>query len=327
MSSGAIEPLTFDAATLDEARRFNRLLALAPRFGVRHRVVPMLGQGLLRLSQVGADARLRRSGLLVEERVACMDGLRVPVRIVRPRGPVSGLVLDIHGGGWVIGNPRMNDAFNTEFARDCSVAVVSVDHRLATRAPLTALMDDCLAAARWLLGDGLPEFAGLPLVVVGESAGGQLAAATLQRLAAWPALLARVAGAVLYYGVYDMAGSASVRAAGRATLVLDGPRMLPGLRMLTPGLDDDARRAPPMSPLFGDLSGMPPALMIVGDADPLLDDTLQLAQRWRQSAEVALVTAPDAPHGFIHFPTAMARTVRAHARAWIRDRIAVPQPA
>ena len=315
-------PLTFDNATLDEATRFNARLARAPRFGTRYRLMPPLVQGLLRLSQVGADRKLRRAGLQVEARRVVMEGVPVQLRIVRPRGPVAGIVLDIHGGGWVVGNAPMNDAFNAGFASRCGLAVVSVDYRLAPRASVHEQMEECLAAARWLLQDGLADDVGLPVIVVGESAGAHLAAATLQRLRDWPALLERVAGAVLYYGVYDMAGTDSVRRAGPETLVLDGPRMLAGLRRLTPDLDDAGRRQPPLSPLFGDLAGMPPALMIVGSGDPLLDDTLRLAQRWRQVADVELNVAPEAPHGFIHFPTAMARVTLAHAQAWVRQRIA-----
>jgi acetyl esterase/lipase len=314
--------MMLDDQTLNEARRFNATLARAPRFGSRHRFMPPLVQGLLRLSQVGADRKLRRVGLQVEMRMVEMSGVQVQVRIIRPRGPVAGIVLDIHGGGWVIGNATMNDAFNADFANCCGLAVVSVDYRLAPRASVYEQMEECLAAARWLLQDGLPEYAGKPIIVVGESAGAHLAAATLQGLRAWPALLARIAGAVLYYGVYDMAGTDSVRRAGPETLVLDGPRMLAGLRRLTPDLDDARRRQPPLSPLFGELAGMPPALMIVGSGDPLLDDTLRMAQRWQQVADVELNVAPEAPHGFIHFPTAMARVTLAHAQAWVRQRIA-----
>lgn len=319
-------PMRLDDQTLNEAKRFNAKLARAPRFGTRYRLMPPLVQGLLRLSQVGADHKLRRAGLQVETRMVGLEGVQVQVRIIRPRGPVAGIALDIHGGGWVIGNAPMNDAFNGAFASRCGLAVVSVDYRLAPRASVHQQMEECLAVARWLLQDGLPDHAGLPVIGVGESAGAHLAAATLQGLRAWPALLARIAGAVLYYGVYDMAGTDSVRRAGPETLVLDGPRMLAGLRGLTPDLDDAGRRQPPLSPLFGELAGMPPALMIVGGGDPLLDDTLRLAQRWQQVADVELNVAPEAPHGFIHFPTAMARVTLAHAQAWVRQRIAaMPQ--
>lgn len=321
----SMDTLAFDDASLQEVRGFNRKLERMPRFGMRYRALARPLQLLMRLSQAGADRRLARAGIHAEQRRVSAEQVRV--RILRPAGgKVRALVLDIHGGGWVFGNARMNDQLNAAMMAACDVAVVSVDYRLAPRASMHQQMEECLAAARWLLQDGLPEYAGKPVIVVGESAGAQLAAATLQGLRDWPALLARIAGAVLYYGVYDMAGTDSVRRAGPETLVLDGPRMLAGLRRLTPDLDDAGRRQPPLSPLFGELAGMPPALMIVGSGDPLLDDTLRMAQRWQQVADVELNVAPEAPHGFIHFPTAMARVTLAHAQAWVRQRIAaMPQ--
>ena len=313
--------LHFDEATLEEARAFNRKLARMPRFRVRNRFTPLLIQALLRASQSGADRKLARTGIAVERHVVTTGGLRVPLRILRPAGAIRGVVLDIHGGGWVIGNARMNDDLNAAMIAACHVAVVSVDYRLAVSTPLQGLLDDCLAAARWLLADGLPGCEHLPVLIVGESAGAHLAAATLLRLRDEPALLRRVHGALLYYGVYDLAGTPSVHAAGPETLVLHGPGMAAGLRLLTPDLDDVARRAPPLSPLYGELEGLPPALMFAGTLDPLLDDTVGMANRWRSVAGVEVHLVPDAPHGFLHFPTAMKRQVLARSHAWIRERL------
>jgi len=321
-----IDTLDVDDQVLQDMRAFNRKLARAPRFRFRNRWTPRLAQALLRLSQIGADRGLAHAGIRVERAIAAVDGLRVPVRILRPAGTATGVVLDIHGGGWVIGNACMNDKLNAAMVAACGVAVVSVDYRLATGTPLQGIMDDCLAAARWLLQGGVPDCAGLPVFIVGESAGGHLAAATLLRLQAWPELLRQVAGAVLYYGVYDLAGSASVRDAGPDTLVLDGPGMLPAMRMLTPGMLDAERRRPPLSPLYGDLAGMPPALMFFGERDPLRDDTRLMAARWRETAEVDLVLLPEAPHGVIHFPTGMARRTTAHSHAWLHARLAASAP-
>ncbi|MCD7097202.1 alpha/beta hydrolase [Stenotrophomonas sp. MMGLT7] len=313
--------LPIDEDDLAEMRRHNRRLALAPRFGIRNRFAPMLIQSLLRLSQLGSDRTARKAGLSVEQRRISSGDNEVGVRVLRPGGSVRGVVLDIHGGGWAIGNARMNDALNAAMIRACEVAVVSVDYRLAGRAPIREIMGDCLAAARWLLDGGIAEYRDLPVVVVGESAGGHLAAATLLQLKRWPGLFNRLAGAVLYYGVYDLAGSASVRRAGADTLVLDGPGMAAGLQGLTPGMSAAERRQPPLSPLYGDLDGFPPALMFVGERDPLLDDTLQLAERWREVSEVELHVLPEAPHGFIHFRTGMAAKVLAAAHDWIRARL------
>jgi len=74
--------------------------------------------------------------------------------------------------------------------------------------------------------------------------------------------------------------------------------------------------------LSGELASTATEVMVVGEADPLLDDTLELAQRWRQVADVELNRLPQAPHGFIHFPTAMARATCVHAQEWMRARFA-----
>lgn len=311
-----------------QVQRINKTLGLLPRFRIRNRVTPVAIQALLRVGQMASAFKPGSPGLPIETRtLAVAGGVPVAVRIIRPLGQAKGLVLDFHGGGWVIGNAQMDDDRNLAMARECQVAVVSVDYRLAVSTPIQGLLDDCLAAARSVLSPDWHEFAQLPVVVVGESAGGHLAAATLLGLKAWPQLLQRVSGAVLFYGVYDLTGTPSVRAAGPGTLVLDGPGMVDALRLLTPGLSDDARRQPPLSPLYGDFSGFPPALMFVGTLDPLQDDTLQLAARWRQSAEAEVHVLPESPHGFIHFPTAMAARVLAHSREWISQRIATPSAA
>nr|WP_280854531.1 alpha/beta hydrolase [Pararoseomonas indoligenes] len=240
---------------------------------------------------------------------------------MRPLGPVKGVVLDIHGGGWAIGNARVDDGLNAGIIRACGVAVVSVEYRLAGRTPVQDVIEDCVAAARWLLGGGLPEFAALPVVTSGESAGGHLAVATLLRLKAWPELLGRVRGVVLHYGVYDLAGTKSLREAGRDTLVLPGRDLRKALCRLTPELDDGERRAPDLSPLYADLQDLPPALMFVGALDPLRDDTLELAERWRAAGEAEMHLIPESPHGFIHFSTRIATKVRARGYAWIRERL------
>lgn len=312
------------ACTEQEIRQvqaFNRTLARLPRFRIRNRLVPRALKGLLRLGQIGGDSRLARQGLAVERRIVGPASAPVPVRIISPAGRPKGLVLDFHGGGWVIGNAQMNDTVNAAMVKACEVTVVSVDYRLAPATPIEGLMEDCLNAARWLLTSDDTAFAGLPVVVIGESAGAHLAVATLLGLKETPALLLRISGTVLYYGVYDLGASASVRAAGPDTLVLDGPGMLEAFRALTPGLNEAQRRRPPLSPLYGDFAAFPPALMFAGELDPLRDDTLGLAERWARSAQVEVHLLPAAPHGFIHFPLMLADKVLARTQQWMTERI------
>lgn len=318
------EKLEFGTDEIAQMQRFNKTLAWLPRFRIRNRVVPRLIQTLLRVSQKAGADKLRKHGLEAEDIVIDSNGVPVPLRIIGPKGQARGVVLDFHGGGWVIGNPQMNDELNAGMVNACNVAVVSVDYRLAVNTPVEGLLADCLGAARWLLGCN--EFADLPIIVVGESAGGHLAAATLLGLQSSPELLQRIQGALLYYGVYDLTGTASVRAATADTLLLDGPGMVEALRQLTPNLSDAQRQQPPLSPLYGDFAGMPPALMFVGELDPLRDDTLELAARWKASAVVEVHLLPACAHGFIHFPTTMADKVLAHSRAWINHRSAAQEP-
>jgi len=305
-----------------QVREFNKKLAWLPRFRIRNRFTPRVIQALLRASQLGGAGQLLKHGLKAERKTIGVGDISVPVRIIRPKGKAKGVVLDFHGGGWVIGNAQMNDAFNVAMVNTCDVTVVSVDYRLAISTPIEGLMEDCLCAARWLLNEDGDEFADLPVIVVGESAGAHLAAATLLALKLWPSLLQRVSGALLYYGVYDLTGTASVRAASAETLVLDGPGMVEAFRRLTPGLNDQQRRQPPLSPLYGDFTDFPPALLFAGELDPLRDDTLDLADRWMKSAPVEVHVLPSSPHGFIHFPTAIADSVLAYSREWISARIA-----
>jgi acetyl esterase/lipase len=73
--------------------------------------------------------------------------------------------------------------------------------------------------------------------------------------------------------------------------------------------------------MYGALDGMPPALMIAGERDPLRDDTVLMARRWREVAEVEVHLVPEAAHGFIRFPIALARQIQARTHAWLNERI------
>lgn len=230
--------------------------------------------------------------------------LRV-VPVSKPRG----VLLDLHGGGWCLGTALSDEMRLEELGRAANLTTVSVDYRLAPEHPFPAGPEDCLKAASWLIENCRRQFATDHLFLRGASAGAHLAVSTLVSLGA---RASRLAGVVLYYGVYDLAGTPSRLAATDE----DHPDLSPSsmeeyTRWFLGG--DLERRRVELSPLYADLRGMPPALMLVGTQDILLDDTLFLAARWAAAGSAAeLVVYPEAPHGFDGYPTAMARD--AHRR-------------
>jgi acetyl esterase/lipase len=236
-----------------------------------------------------------------------IEGVRC--RVFRPDGPAAGVYLHFHGGGMILGAPEMMDVSNGALCRDHRFAVVSVDYRKAPEHPWPAGPDDGVAVARWVLTNAEAEFGSARLWIGGESAGGYMAAAVLLRVRdeIGPDAVSRFAGANLVFGVYDWGRSPSQR----GIRPHDGPDMLSpeGIEFFTdcylPGMSDDERRSPAISPAFADLRGLVPALLSVGTTDHLLDDTLLLANRWAAAGNpVELAVFPDCPHGFQAFPTA-----------------------
>jgi len=303
-------------------RRLNRRLRRLPRLTVAGRGRLWLTRRLLRAATIGSAARVRRRGLdLTVVRLPTPD--RTPVRIIRPRGRPRGLLVDFHGGAWAIGLAAMDDKLNAGFAEACGLVVASVDYRLAMPRAIAALQAECAAALLALLK--MKDFAGLPVLLTGESAGGHLALSTAQRLASHPLLAGRLAGLLLHYGAYDLGGTPSALAAGPDTLVLDGPTLERQIALLCPGLSVEDRRRPDLSPLHGDMTGLPRTLIVVGDIDPLRDDSLQLAERMRAAGVAAeTLLLPDAPHGILHMRGSYAEKVRRAGHAWLDRRLTAP---
>ena len=222
----------------------------------------------------------------------------IRLRTFAPAGAAEGVMLNIHGGAWVMGTPQMNDLANALIARELGVAVVSVDYRLAPEHPYPAGHDDCEAAAVWVLEHAASEFGTDRLLISGESAGAHLAAATLLRVRDRHGAADRFRGANLLFGVYDVAPSPSKTGVGAGPDILHPETMGVAIDWFLPCTTPDERRAPDVSPVYGDLRGLPPALFTVGTADHLLDDTIMMAARWELAGNrTELLLYPDAPHG------------------------------
>jgi acetyl esterase len=240
----------------------------------------------------------------------------IALRIIQPEGEPQGVYLHFHGGGWVLGAADLQDRGLKAAADATGFTMVSVDYRLAPEHPYPAGPDDSEDAALWLL----ERFPGRR-VIGGESSGAQLAAVTLLRLRDRHGLDVRdaFAGANLVFGPFDLTGTPSRHLWGDRDLILSSPEMDWFADCYLPGMPDHERRAPDVSPLFANLSGLPPALFTCGTLDPLLDDTLFMEARWRTAGnETKLSLYPEAVHGFVAFEIEAARRSRAEQYAFLR---------
>jgi acetyl esterase/lipase len=112
-----------------------------------------------------------------------------------------------------------------------------------------------------------------------------------------------------------------MHAAPRETLLLHAPSMDRLMDIVTGGISTAARRDPALSPLYADLSHLPPALFVVGTGDPLIDDSVLMHAKWNTAnANAELEIVPEAPHGFNRFASSTARKANAYTRAWIGAR-------
>jgi acetyl esterase len=189
----------------------------------------------------------------------------------------AGVVLYLHGGGWVTGSIEMNDNVCRALANRSSCVVVAAGYRLAPEHRFPAAFDDAVAALAWVVGHA-GEHGGDPtrLAVVGSSAGGNLAAAVC--LHARDTDGPRIALQVLLYPALDSSmGSRSYR--NNATgCFLTAAQMRWCWQQYVP--DVAQRRDPYASPAFAaDLSGLPPTVIVTAEFDPLRDDGETYAQR------------------------------------------------
>lgn len=319
-----VHTLELTPAQESTARRINAGMALAPRLKT-HGWSLALGQRLngviSQASGAVTEATLKRRGVRVSKQRVPGPAGPLALRALEPAAAPRALVVDLHGGGWVIGSAALNDRVTGHLA-EAGLAVVSVDYRLLDEVRGVWIPDavaDCVAALRWALTDGAGRFGVDRVFVIGESAGAHLAALAVLKLR--DEGVTPLPACIFVQGVFDLAATASVRTATAATLLFDGPGLERDLGRLTPDRDEAARRRPDVSPLYADLSGLPPALFVAGEADPFRDDSRLMAGAWARHAPTTLLDAPAAPHGFQHFGAPTAAPAQAFIRRWIDEEL------
>ncbi|MDG2304384.1 MAG: alpha/beta hydrolase [Candidatus Binatia bacterium] len=248
----------------------------------------------------GEPAELARG----EDRDAVFRGHHVPVRVYWPEleGPLP-LYLDIHGGGWWMGDGYPFEKMTTRFAAASGAIVVSVDYRLAPEHPYPAAIDDVWAALNWMHANaaglgGDPE----RIAIGGSSAGGNLAAAL--------ALRARdedgpeVSFQYLLVPATDLSGTtdwASFDEAGEEYVL-----KVSGIATMIDAYVPDAgqRSSAYISPLLAqDHRGLPPALIVTAQYDPLRDQGAAYAEKLRAAGvPVQYHEEPNSIHGFLGSP-------------------------
>ncbi|GGZ08185.1 alpha/beta hydrolase [Streptomyces nitrosporeus] len=229
----------------------------------------------------------------------------VPVRIYTPAeaGPY-GVLVYFHGGAFFLGSLETHDHIARSLARETGLRVVSVGYRLAPEAAFPAGLDDCYAVVRWVAeeANGLA-WDGTTLAVAGDSSGGNFAAAVAAR--AHDDGFHRITHQVLYYPSLDLDFDAGRYASLRENAVGYGLETA-GLKSFNAFYTDSG--ADPADPLVSpvkraDLTGLPPALIVTAEHDPLRDEGELYGHRLAEAGVEATVSRyAGAGHGFVqHF--------------------------
>jgi len=212
----------------------------------------------------------------------------VTVDGVEPRN----VVLYFHGGVYVMGDAFLAADLASQVGRRTDAKVISVDYRLAPEHPYPAAVDDALAAYEALLHDGV---APSDIAFAGESAGGGLAMATLVNARNHGLPLPAAALVMSPYADLTLAG-ATMETRREVDPLLSREALEARIPDYTAGQDAALGL---ISPLFADLSGLPPLIIQAGTHEVLLDDALRLAQRAASAdVEVTLDITPGVPHVF-----------------------------
>jgi acetyl esterase len=241
------------------------------------------------------------------------DGVTISARIYRPASAGDELlpaVVHFHGGGFVLGDPQQTEWWCSSLAHDANVVVLSVDYRQAPEHPYPTSVEDAYAATRWVVRRAADIGAhDERLAVMGDSLGGSLAAAVclMARDRGGPSIMFQL----LLYPAVDMVNhypsedeNEFAPILGKADLVADAV----GSR--------GVQHEPYASPLLGDHHGLPPAMIMTAQHDPLRDQGAAYAEALRAAGvEVRLTNYVDAVHGFVSVPGAVPASRQALADA------------
>ncbi len=235
------------------------------------------------------------------------DEHQIPLRIYRPRALRDAqtdvpVVMWFHGGGWVLGNVLDYDPTCTFLAAAVGCVVVSVDYRMAPEHRAPVAVEDCVDATTWVgvNGDVLRADTSR-MAVAGDSAGANLAAVVAQVLRDHGDT--RLKHQALIYPATDLTmSSPSVREHANAAILTK--RSMDAYRDHYVPAGHDLRD-PLLSPLFGRLDGLPPALVQTADLDPIRDDGIRYAAALRAAGvPTRLTNYLRVPHGFAFMPGA-----------------------
>lgn len=263
------------------------------------RAVPALSDGLpedARAMVAAGRARLGKGPDMHRATDLTIPGRSgpVPSRLLLPTDSTDGVIVFLHGGGWVVGELDDYDTYARTLAERTGFAVLAVGYRLAPENPYPAGLEDCEDALQAALTGqvaGLPKG---PVVVMGDSAGGNLATVCCARLTD----PSHVALQVLYYPVTDHDFTRNSYAEHGAGLPLTAPDMAWFFTHYAP---QTQWPDPAVSPLrHTDLSRQPPAIVVTAEYDVLCDEGEAYADRLSDAGvPVTLRRIPGVTHGFI----------------------------
>ena len=237
----------------------------------------------------------------------------IPVRLYRPTLEPRPLVVFAHGGMWTIGDLESHDRACRRLAAAAQVAVLAVDFRRAPEHPWPAAVDDVTEAVRWAFANRAElAGAGQPVLIAGDSSGGNLAALACLRLRdeGGPAPAAQL----LAYPNTDLTlsqPSVTEKATGWGISADD---IAWGAELWVP--EPALRASPKVSPLYAtNLTGLPPALIVTAEHDPLLDEGDLFADRLAGAGvPVRHRREPRMVHGFLTLDTVSPAAAQAGAR-------------